>query len=100
VRPHVAFIVSADRTVRSKPDPEPFLLALEELRRAGHEGAAVVVEDSVGGVAAARAAGLRCVAVSHSYPASALLGAGAEAVADNLAGLTDALLDGAASAPR
>jgi beta-phosphoglucomutase-like phosphatase (HAD superfamily) len=94
VRPHVAFIVSADRTVRSKPDPEPFLLALEELRRAGHEGAAVVVEDSVGGVAAARAAGLRCVAVSHSYPASVLLGAGAEAVADNLARLTDALLDG------
>jgi beta-phosphoglucomutase-like phosphatase (HAD superfamily) len=99
VRDRIAFVVSAERTPASKPDPAPFLLAKEELRRAGHQGPAVVVEDSTGGVTSAVAAGLRCVGVTHSYPADALLGAGAVAVAADLAGLTDALLDGEARTP-
>jgi len=99
VRDRIAFIVSAERTPRSKPDPAPFLLAREELRQVGHEGTAVVVEDSIGGVASARAAGLRCVGVAHSVPADALLRAGADAVATDLALLTDAILDGGTAAP-
>ena len=95
---HVRFIVSAERTPVSKPDPAPFLLAREELRRLGHEGDVVAVEDSVGGVRSARGAGLRCVAVTHSYEAPALLAAGAAATAPDLDSLTDALLDG--SLPR
>jgi beta-phosphoglucomutase len=98
-RDRIAFIVSAERTPLSKPDPAPFLLAREELRRVGHGGTAVVVEDSLGGVASARAAGLRCVGVAHSVPADALLRAGADAVGADLASLTDAILDGGAAAP-
>jgi len=99
VRDRVAFIVSAERVPASKPDPAPFLLAVEELRREGHRGAIVVVEDSTGGVASAVGAGLRCVGVAHSYPADALLRAGAAAVAADLPSLTDALLDAEAVAP-
>jgi HAD superfamily hydrolase (TIGR01509 family) len=98
VRDRIAFIVSAERTPLSKPDPAPFLLAREELRRVGHDGPAVVVEDSVGGIASARAAGLRCVGVTHSFSDDVLLRAGATAVVPDLVSLTDALLDGEAAA--
>jgi HAD superfamily hydrolase (TIGR01509 family) len=97
-RERVDFIVSAESTAVSKPDPAPFVFAVEKLRRAGHTGAAVVVEDSLGGVAAARGAGLRCVAVTHSFPAEGLLRAGAAAAVPDLASLTDALLDAEAAA--
>jgi HAD superfamily hydrolase (TIGR01509 family) len=89
----VAFIVSAERTPTSKPDPGPFLLAMDELRRSGHPGGAAVLEDSTGGVTAAKRAGLRCVAVAHSYSREKLLRAGADAVVADLASVTDALLE-------
>jgi beta-phosphoglucomutase-like phosphatase (HAD superfamily) len=89
----IAFVVSAERTMASKPDPAPYLLALEELRRLGHTGGVVVVEDSLGGVRSAKRAGLRCVAVTHTYGAQELAGAGADAVVADLASLTDALLE-------
>jgi beta-phosphoglucomutase len=95
VRAKISFVVSAEKASASKPDPASFLLAVSELRRLGHGGASVVVEDSIGGVTAAKRAGLRCVAVSHSYSRDDLLAAGADAVVANLAGLTDAVLEGA-----
>ena len=90
---HIAFIVSAEKTPASKPDPAPFLLGLKELARVGHRGATVAVEDSTGGITSAKRAGLRCVAVAHSYPRDVLLAAGADAVAPNLAELTDTVLE-------
>ena len=60
----------------------------------GAAGALVAIEDATNGVKAAKAAGLRCVAVTHSYGREALLGAGADAVVDALADATDALLGG------
>jgi beta-phosphoglucomutase-like phosphatase (HAD superfamily) len=89
----VAFIVSAERTTASKPDPLPFLTALDELKALGHPGPAVVVEDSLGGIAAAKRAKLRCVAVAHSYARDELLRAGADAVVPNLAALDDGVLE-------
>ncbi|MGH7271060.1 MAG: HAD family hydrolase [Polyangiaceae bacterium] len=94
VRGDVAFVVSAERTPVSKPDPSPFLLAVEELRRLGHTGSAVVVEDSIGGVTSAVRAGISCVGVTHSYSSDELLRAGAAAAVDGLDALTDTLLDG------
>lgn len=93
VRGLASFIVSAESTEQSKPHPAPYQLALAELDGLGHRGPSVAIEDSVGGVASARAAGLRCVAVAHSYPAEALASTGAAAVALDLEGLTDALLE-------
>jgi beta-phosphoglucomutase len=93
VLPLISFVVSAERSPTSKPDPGPFLVALEDLRRGGHPGPAVVVEDSTGGVRAAKAAGLRCVAVAHTYSREELLDAGADAVVADLSGVTDAVLE-------
>jgi beta-phosphoglucomutase len=89
----ISFIVSAERTAASKPDPAPYRLALDELRTLGHTESAVVVEDSLGGVLSAKRAGLRCVAVTHSCSAEDLLLAGADAVVVNLASLGDVLLE-------
>jgi beta-phosphoglucomutase len=93
VRPHVAFVVSAEDTPACKPDPTGYRLGAERAARLGAIRA-VVVEDSTAGVQAAKAAGLRCVAVTHSYPAATLLDAGADLTAADLISLDDDLLDG------
>lgn len=92
----VSFVVSAESVAASKPDPAPFLRAVDELRKLGHPTSAVAVEDSTGGIAAAKAAGLRCVAVAHTYAREPLLLAGADAAVMDLASLTDELLEGGA----
>jgi len=91
VRDAVAFVVAAEHVRACKPDPEGYLVALARL---GADQAAVVVEDSLAGVEAAKRAGLRCVAVAHSYDEAALRAAGADAVARTVADLDDALLEG------
>lgn len=93
VAPAVSFVVSAESTTASKPDPAPYRFALDELRHLGHAGGAVAVEDSLGGVVSARAAGLRCVAVTHSCGTEELARAGANAVVADLESVTDALLE-------
>jgi beta-phosphoglucomutase-like phosphatase (HAD superfamily) len=96
VRSLVGIIVSADRAPTSKPDPGPFLMALSELQRSGYSGKAVAIEDSPGGVVAAKRAGLRCIAVTHSSSAESLVAAGADAAVPDLAAVTDDLLEGSA----
>ncbi len=54
-------IASGDEVATVKPDPAVYLLALERLGLPA--ASAVAVEDSPHGVAAAQAAGLRCVAI-------------------------------------
>ncbi|MCC6647354.1 MAG: HAD family phosphatase [Polyangiaceae bacterium] len=80
LREQVAFIVSAEDTTRSKPDPEGYLLAKRALTARGHAPRAVVVEDSPGGVAAAKAAGLTVAAVLHTSSEERLRDAGADLV--------------------
>jgi beta-phosphoglucomutase len=94
---HVAFVIAAEHSPASKPDPAPYRVALEALHAHSHEGRAVVLEDSLGGVESAKRAGLRCVAVAHSYARADLLRAGADAVAPDLASIDDELLDGDAT---
>ena len=49
-----------------KPAPDIFLTAAERLGVNPH--ACAVVEDAVNGIQAAKAAGMRCVAVAQSFP--------------------------------
>ena len=64
----VQAIVAAGETAASKPAPDPYTRAVRLL---GVPPAnAVAVEDSRWGLESARAAGLRCVVVTTSYPAS------------------------------
>ena len=82
-------IVSAEDVSRGKPDPEGYLLALEQL---GVQAAdAVAVEDAAPGIAAAKAAGLHCVAVLGTAPRERL--GEADEIASRLdSGLVDRLL--------
>lgn len=74
-------IVSAEDCEKCKPDPEPFVRALRGVNRSGAldgpaaPGDCVVIEDSVHGIEAAAAAGMRCVAVANSHPREMLSGA-------------------------
>jgi beta-phosphoglucomutase len=91
----VSFIVSAEETTECKPDPEGYVIGRKRLiDRAGAAVAnrVLVVEDSLAGVAAARAANMPCLAVSNSYEASELTRAGAVAVVSTLAQIDDTLL--------
>lgn len=92
VRKEVAFIVSAEDTTACKPDPQGYVQGVRELRALAAAGEPVVIEDSVAGIQAAKAARLFCAAVAHSYPADALRAAGADVVALRIADLTDELL--------
>ena len=81
-------IVAAEDTPVSKPAPDPYRRAVSLLAAAcgGTLAAAecVAIEDSRWGLESARAAGLRTVAVTNSYPASTFAGA-ADLVIDSLA---------------
>ncbi len=72
------FIASAEDSEKCKPDPEIFIRALRgvnentALNPPAQAGQCVVIEDSPHGIAAAKAAGMRCVAVAHSNPRETL----------------------------
>jgi beta-phosphoglucomutase-like phosphatase (HAD superfamily) len=76
-------IASASDGVPGKPAPDLYLLALSKLQQAPPVRGVrlspslvvhhcVAIEDSRWGIEAARAAGLRCVAITHTYPADEL----------------------------
>ncbi len=67
------FIVSAEDTARSKPAPDPYVraAALHGLPPA----CCLAIEDSRWGIESAAAAGLCCVAITHTYPERELKGA-------------------------
>lgn len=95
VRSSILAIVSAEDTQVCKPDPEGYLLGIRWLSERGQEAAArrgLVIEDSLAGVEAAKAAGLPCIGVTHTYSERELSGAGADAVATSLDGIDEALL--------
>jgi HAD superfamily hydrolase (TIGR01509 family) len=56
-------IVAREEYEQSKPHPEPYLTALARLGLSAER--CIAVEDSERGLAAARAAGLRCIAIPH-----------------------------------
>ncbi len=66
IRPELSAVVTADDVERGKPDPEGYLLAVSQL---GVEAAGTIAfEDTEAGVASAKAAGLRCIAVRGTLP--------------------------------
>jgi beta-phosphoglucomutase-like phosphatase (HAD superfamily) len=81
-------IASASDGVRGKPAPDLYLLAMAKLSRNGSLDAAscVAIEDSHWGLEAARQAGLRSIAVTHTYPALALTSA--DLIVEQLGDLT------------
>jgi beta-phosphoglucomutase len=81
---YFSVLVSAEDTQRGKPDPQVFLVAADRL---GIPPArCLVLEDAPAGVQAAKAGGMKCIAVSFVgyHPDSALKEAGAELVVKTL----------------
>lgn len=76
-------LVTASDISRGKPDPEPYLLGAKRLGIAPED--CVVVEDAPAGLAAARAAGMRAVAVLTTHSPAGL--AGADLIAPDLSAL-------------
>ncbi len=92
-------IVASGDTPESKPSPAPYMLAYERLKPfvdgERDRRRCIAIEDSRWGLESARGAGLRCVGVTTSYPATELTGA--ELVVSGLDALTLEALDGLVS---
>ncbi|MEW6544399.1 MAG: HAD family phosphatase [Nitrospirota bacterium] len=74
IRKEFEHITSAEDVTRGKPDPEPYVHALQGLNRSRPSGAAplraedcLVIEDSIPGIRAAHAAGMKALAVSNTH---------------------------------
>lgn len=82
VRPLFHVIIGAEEVSKGKPDPAGFLEAIKLLNRDHVPESEILlpveclaVEDSPWGIEAANRAGVRCVAVTTSYPQAKLTGA-------------------------
>jgi beta-phosphoglucomutase len=77
-------VVAMEDTERGKPDPQVFQVAAARLNIPPQR--CVVLEDAVAGVQAARAGGMKCIAIRHAghHPEAALREAGADLVVDSL----------------
>jgi HAD superfamily hydrolase (TIGR01509 family) len=63
-------VVAGELVKHKKPAPDIFLIAAQNLNVNAAD--CVVVEDAVNGIQAAKAAGMRCVAVAQTFPAERL----------------------------
>ncbi|MFI6506878.1 HAD family hydrolase [Streptosporangium sp. NPDC050855] len=84
VRDLLDTLVSALDVTRGKPDPEGFLLAAARL--SVDPADCVVFEDSIAGIAAAKAAGMACVGIATTHEGTDL--AAADLVVADLTGVT------------
>ena len=81
--PVPSVMICADEITRGKPDPEGYLAAAARLGEAPTD--CVVIEDAPSGIAAARAAGMRVIAIASTYPREQL--PDADAVVERLSDL-------------
>jgi HAD superfamily hydrolase (TIGR01509 family) len=78
-------VVDASGHQRPKPDPEVFLIALEKLSLKAAD--CWIIEDSVNGLRAAKAAGCFSAAITTTFDRNTLVTAGADIVVDSFAEL-------------
>jgi len=72
LRKEFLYITSAEDVTRGKPDPQPFLQALNALNRQRQEQAitaesCLVIEDSIPGIRGAKIAGMKVLAVANTH---------------------------------
>jgi HAD superfamily hydrolase (TIGR01509 family) len=86
---HFELVLAHGDYVRGKPDPDPYLRAVERL--GVDPDRCLVIEDSERGLRSAKAAGLRCWVIPSGLTAGGSFGA-ADAVFDDLAAAAARLL--------
>ena len=72
IRKEFLHITSAEDVTRGKPDPQPYLHALNALNRQRREqtitaGSCLVIEDSIPGIRSAKTAGMKVLAVANTH---------------------------------
>jgi len=87
-------VLSGEDVAAAKPDPEIYVRSAEKLGLSAEE--CLVVEDAAAGIAAARAAGCRVVAIAGTCSEPVLREAGADSVISNLRELVAFLSPGGA----
>jgi len=85
---YMEFVLTYEDYTNTKPDPEPYLTAVERHNLRPDE--CIVIEDSERGLAAATAAGLKCVVVLSQWTRDGEFG-DAMAVIDNISKIPDVL---------
>ncbi len=85
-----AVLLSAENVQQKKPHPEIYLAAAAGLSLPPEQ--CVVVEDAVNGIRAAKAAGMRCFAMTTTFAAAELKKAGADFIATDLGGVCREIL--------
>ena len=81
-------VVAAEDVEFGKPHPEPFRRAHEKLKERDaslNVSDCVAIEDSIGGIQSAHEAGMRCLAIAHSYGPERLRAANPEWIIDSIA---------------
>lgn len=91
VAQHFPVALGAEDYARGKPEPDPYLLAMDRLGVRAQARRCVVIEDATPGILAGRAAGARVIGVRVGNFVGYDLSP-ADVVVDTLAEVTDALL--------
>jgi beta-phosphoglucomutase family hydrolase len=81
---YFSVFVTGEEVAHGKPEPDIFLLAAERLHVDPSQ--CLVLEDAVNGVAAAKAAGMKCIAITNTHNNAAL--AAADLVVDDFSELS------------
>ena len=84
--PYFSAVVTAADVEHGKPAPDPYLLGAERLGVSATQS--LVVEDSVSGIRAAKAAGCTAAGLTTSFSAPELLDAGADVAVESFEELT------------
>jgi len=82
--------VGGDSVAKGKPHPQGYLKAAKMLKVKPRD--CLVVEDSINGIAAAKAAGMKCIAVTNTYGRNFLLDA--DLIVDSLADIDEKMIGG------
>ncbi|MDD4871824.1 MAG: HAD-IA family hydrolase [Kiritimatiellae bacterium] len=79
-------IIVGDDVPKKKPAPDIYLVTAEKMHTSPLN--CCVIEDAISGITAAKAAGMRCVAVEHSFPSTELIKAKPDRICHQFADIT------------
>ncbi|MGB7537582.1 MAG: hexitol phosphatase HxpB [Anaerolineales bacterium] len=91
LRPHFEVICSAENEPRGKPHPDVYLSAARKLGLPPQN--CLAIEDSIAGMQAAKAAGMKCIAIPLPELRTDPRYAPADLILDSLTQITDGVLD-------